>query len=153
MHRVYFCFDYSRDLERVKKIYQLPNVLSRSAGGFQTSEVWQGAAKRGDAAAKGLINDALMNTTVTVVCIGSRTSHGKFLVYELERSLEMGNGLVGIKINHLPDQDGIRDKDVPVPPVIEEEGFKVYAFSDKRELAAHIDEAAELAKQRAQGAD
>ena len=148
MRRVYFSFDYSRDLERVKKIYQLPNVLSRSAGGFQTSEVWQGAAKRGDAAAKGLINDALMNTTVTVVCIGSRTAHSKFLVYELERSLEMGNGLVGIKINNMPDQDGVRDKDAPVPAVIESEGFKIYTFSDKDNLSAHIEEAAELAKLR-----
>ena len=34
MRRVYFCFDYERDLHRVSKIRQLPDVVSGAAAGF-----------------------------------------------------------------------------------------------------------------------
>ncbi len=146
MRRVYFCLDYQRDLHRVRQVCQLRNVLSRSAGGFQNSEVWQAARGRGDAEVQGLINDALMNTTVTVVCIGSRTAHGKFLNYQLERSINLGNGLLGIKINHLRDQDSAIDSEAPVPPMIEASGYKVYTYSDKRALIDQIEEAADLAR-------
>lgn len=147
MRRVYFSFDYQRDLYRVGKIYQLPNAVSRSAAGFQNATVWQEAARRGEAAVQGLIDDALINTSVTVVCIGSRTAYGRYLGYELERSLERGNGLVGIRVNRLRDQDGLVDKEAPVPPLIEAAGFHVYSYTDKSQLVAHIEEAAELAKQ------
>ncbi len=146
--RVYFAFDYGRDLYRVSKIYKLPNVLSRAAAGFQDSTVWKEASRRGDAEVRGLIDDALRGTSVTVVCIGFRTAHGKHLRYQIERSLEQGNALLGIKINHLPDQDRIVDKLVPVPPVIEESGYKVHSYTGPSELVGHIKEAEELAKQR-----
>lgn len=145
MLRVYFAFDYGRDLHRVRKIYKLPNILSRSAAGFETAGVWQGARRRGDAEVRGLIDDALRGTSVTVLCIGSRTAHGKYLPHEIERSLEQGNGLVAIKINHLPDEDRIVDKLAPVPPVIEESGYKVYTYTTQSQLVEHITEAHELA--------
>jgi hypothetical protein len=146
MHRVYFSLDYRRDRHRVGQVHGVPEVISRSAGGFQTSSVWMEARRRGDASIQGLINDALVRTAVTVVCIGFNTVDRKYLGYELERSLEQGNGLVGIKINHLPDQNGVVDKEAHAPPLIEDAGYNVYPYSDAKALAAHIEEAYELAK-------
>ncbi len=146
MHRVYFSLDYRRDRHRVGQIHRVPDVISRSAGGFQTSAVWMEARGRGDASIHGLVNDALVRTAVTVVCIGFNTVDRKYLGYELERSLEQGNGLVGIKVNHLPDQNGTVDKEAHAPPLIEDAGYHIYSYSDPEALAAHIDEAYELAQ-------
>lgn len=146
MHRVYFSLDYRRDRHRVDQIHRVPDVISRSAGGFQTSAVWLEARGRGAASIHGLINDALVRTAVTVVCIGFNTVDRTYLGYELERSLEQGNGLVGIKVNHLADQNGTVDKEAHAPPLIEDAGYQVYAFSDAKALAAHIEEAYELAQ-------
>ena len=146
MRRVYFSFDYQRDLHRVKQICQLPGILSRSAGGFKNPAVWRQVNSEGDAAVRGLINDALMNTSVTIVCIGFRTTFGKYLGYEIERSLEQGSGLLGVTISRIPDQKGLVDPYAPVPEIMEGTGFNVYPFTRRDQLVAQIDEAAELAK-------
>ncbi len=146
MHRVFFSFDYRRDRHRVDQIHRIPDVISRSAGGFQTSAVWFEARQRGAASIQGLIADSLVRTVVTVVCIGFNTVDRKYLGYELDRSLEQGNGLVGIRINQLPDQNGTVDKEAHAPPLIEDAGYQVYSYSDAKALAAHIEEAYELAQ-------
>ncbi len=40
MARVYFSLDYERDLERVKKIRNVPGIVACAAAGFQSKEVW-----------------------------------------------------------------------------------------------------------------
>ncbi len=106
MRRIYFSVDYSRDLHRVNQFSQLPDCMVRAAGGLQSGKVWNEARQRGDASVQGLINDALRGTSVSVVCIGQRSAHDKYLPYEIDQSLAQGNRLVGIRINHSRDQDG-----------------------------------------------
>ncbi len=144
--RVYFSLDYQRDLPRVARLHKLSNVLARSAGGFQTARVWQQAQGEGDASVRGLIDDALRGTSVTVVCIGMRSSFSKFLDYEIERSLAQGNGLTAVTINQIRHRDGTIDPYAPVPPAIEEAGFNVYPYTTQQHLRGHIEEAFELAK-------
>ena len=146
LRRVYFSFDYERDLHRVKQIYELPDIVSRSAGGFQSPAVWRQAKAEGDASVRGLINDALIRTSVTVVCIGFQTSSGIYLDHEIERSLNQGNGLLGIEISRIPDQDGLVDPYAHVPPAIEEAGFNVYPYTSRDQLISQIDEAVTLAQ-------
>ncbi len=149
--RVYFCIDYQRDLHRVNKIRQTGGtIVAGAAGGFQNADVWLTARKRGNAAAHGLINDGLNNTSVTLVCIGHMTAYRKYLIYELERSLERGNGLVGIKIHDLNDANGLADPEGHVPPLIGIAGYKTYKYTNKRDLVAHIHEAATIAAQQQQ---
>ena len=144
--KVYFALDRQRDLYRVQQIYELPGVISRTAGGFLDATVWKRAALQGDASVKALIDDGLLNTTVTVVCLGQRTAHGKFINYEIERSFEKGNGCVVVKINHLPHQDGTVDVLAPAPFLLEKYGYTAYRFSDKNGLITMIEEAPEIAK-------
>ena len=146
LRRVYFSLDYERDLHRVKQIYDLPNIVSRSAGGFQSPAVWRQAKAEGDASVRGLINDALIRTSVTVVCIGLQTSSGNYLDHEIERSLNQGNGLLGITISRISDQDGLVDPYAPVPPVIEEAGFNVYPYISRDQLVSQVNEAVTLAR-------
>lgn len=146
VHRVYFAFDYTHDLARVARIHKLPNIVSRAAGGFENSRVWQRAKRRGRAEIQGLISDALMKTSVTVVCVGHLSAFRTYLDYEVKRSLELGNGLVGIRINHLEVKAGAARKDGEPPPLIEGTGYHVYRYRGPERLAVHIEEAHELAQ-------
>jgi hypothetical protein len=150
MRRVYFSFDYERDLHRVRKFRRLPGMITCAPAGFQSTKVWDKAKIRGDDAVHGLIKDGLNNTTVTVICVGHMTSYLKYVNYEIERSLERGNGLVGITINHLRDQHGVKDPEGTVPPLLTISGYKVYKYEDPQSLARSIEEAAEIAAEQRQ---
>lgn len=143
--RAFFSFHYQRDIWRVNQIRNIPNVIGSAAAGFQDGSLWEEAKKKGDAAVKRLIDSGLKNTTVTVVCIGAKTAGRKYINYEIDKSLERGNGLVGIQIHHLKDQDGNTDSPGKDPPRIEREGFKIYKYADVEKLAKRIEEAANLA--------
>jgi hypothetical protein len=150
VRRVYFSFDYERDLDRVNKIRAVPGMVVGSAAGFHNADVWETAARRGDAAIQGLIKDAMNNTTVTVVCLGHMTAYRKHLTFELEQSLNRGNGVLGVKINHLTNKEGEADEEGYVPPLIKIAGYNIYKYSNQRQLAKWIEEAAEIATEQAQ---
>ena len=145
MRRVYFSFDYEQDLHRVKNICRLPRIISRSAAGFETSAVWQQVTKEGEDSLKGLINDALMKTSITIVCISNLTAYTKIQGYEIERSLEHGNGLLGLKIKHLKGKDGLVGTDGTAPAAIEANGYNIYQYTGPKLLLRYIEEAADLA--------
>ena len=143
--RVFFSFHYQRDVWRVYQIRNIPNIIGSAAAGFQDASLWEEAKKKGDAEIKRLINKALENTSVTVVCIGAKTAGRKYINYEIAQSLERGNGLLGIQIHHMKDKDGKTDSVGTPPPRIEKACFKVYKYVDKDKLAKRIEEAAKLA--------
>ncbi len=99
--RVFFSFHYQRDIFRVNQIRSIPNITGCAAAGFQDASLWEDAEKKGEAAIKKLIDDGLNNTSVTVVCIGEKTAGRKYINYEIQQSIDRGNGLVGIQISHL----------------------------------------------------
>jgi hypothetical protein len=55
-----------------------------------------------------LNNDGLRNTMVTEVVIGADTASRQWVGYEINRSIEWGNGLKGICIHSIEDRDGRR---------------------------------------------
>ncbi len=143
--RVFFSFHYQRDIWRVNQIRNIPNVTGCSAAGFQDGSIWEEAKKKGDAAIKKLIDDGLNNTSVTVVCIGSKTAGRKYINYEIQQSIARGNGIVGIQIHHLKDKDGNTDPVGSSPSGIESNGYKTYKYVDHEKLANRIEEAAQAA--------
>ena len=92
-----------------------------------------------------MIDEALDGTTVTVVCIGHETAGRKYVNYEIEQSIERGNGVVGVQVHHLRDQAGQTDLAGAVPPQITAAGFHVYEYASIPVLARRIEEAAQLA--------
>ena len=99
--RVFFSFHYPRDIWRVNQIRNIPNVTGTAAAGFQDASLWEEAKKKGDAEIKKLIDKALENTSVTVVFIGAKTAGRKYINYEIQQSIDRGNGIVGVRIHHL----------------------------------------------------
>lgn len=140
--RVFFSFHYQRDIWRINQIRSIPNITGCAAAGFQDASLWEEAKKKSDATIMKMIDDALYNTSVTVVFIGNKTANRKFINYEIEQSIERGNGIVGIQIHHLKNQDKETDSPGSIPKLLTDHGFKVYKYVDHEKLANRIEEAA-----------
>ena len=143
--RVFFSFHYQRDIWRVNQIGNIPNITGCAAAGFQDASIWEEAKKKGDDAIKKLIDEGLKNTSVTVVCIGEKTAGRKYINYEIEQSMERGNGLVGIQIHRLKDKDGNTDSAGSDPYKLISKKYKIYKYVDHGKLANRIEEAAKNA--------
>jgi len=139
--RVFFSFHYEY-VWKVNQIRSMPNVIGTSAAGFQDASLWEEAKKKGDKEIKRMIDKGLENTSVTVVCVTYGTTSRKYINYEIDKSLERGNGLVAVQIHHLKDQNGQTGSPGAIPPQIEANGFKSYKYTDKEALAYWIEEAA-----------
>ncbi len=142
---VFFSFHYQRDIWRVNQIRSIPNITGNAAAGFKDASLWEESKKKSDDAIKKMIDNALIGTSVTVVFIGAKSAGRKFINYEIQKSLERGNGLVGIQIHHLENHQGETDDPGEIPKAIEEAGFKVYKYLDVEKLANRIEEAAKIA--------
>ncbi len=142
--RVFFSFDYNY-VWKVNQIRNLPNIVGTAAAGFQDASLWEEAKKKGDKEIKKMIDKALENTTVTVVFVTYGTAQRKYINYEIDQSLERGNGLVAVQIHHLKDQDGDTGSPGAIPTQIEANGFKAYKYTNSEALTKWIEEAAKLA--------
>lgn len=98
--RVYFAFHY-RDVASFRANVVRNSWVTkpdRDEAGFFDASLWEEAKKKDDDAIKRMINNALEGTSVTVVLIGAETSGRKWVKYEIKKSHERGNGLLGIYI-------------------------------------------------------
>lgn len=143
--RVFFSFHYDRDIWRVNQIRNIGEIVGTSAAGFSDCSLWEEAKTKGDAAIKALIDEALKNTSVTVVCIGSKTAGRKYIDYEISQSIARGNGIVGIQIHELKNKNGETDSVGTTPTGLTNAGVKVYKYVDHETLKKRIEEAATAA--------
>jgi hypothetical protein len=93
-------------------------VEGRVAVGFQDASLWEEAKIKGDANIKWLFDEALENTSVTIVSIGYQTASHKYVNYEVTQSIKRGNGILPLRINHLLDRNERADPPGPVPAII-----------------------------------
>jgi hypothetical protein len=78
----------------------------KEASGFIDKADFEAVEKQGDAAIKRWIDGQLKGTSVTVVLVGAKTCSSKWVKYEIEQSIERGNGLLGIDISKIKGLDG-----------------------------------------------
>ena len=126
--RVFFSFHYQRDLWRVNVVRNSGVVEGVSAAGFHDASLWEETKRKGDAAVKKLIDSGLDATTVTVVLIGAETANRGYVSYEIEKSVARGNGILGIRINNIKDQDGRTDPVGAVPAILTTISAPVYTW-------------------------
>ncbi len=104
--RVFFSFDYE-DVETFRANVVRKHDLTketRDDAGFFDASIWEKARKTGPEAIKRLIDDALVNTSATVVLIGSDTYARRWVRYEIFKSISKGNGMFGVHINSIKDK-------------------------------------------------
>lgn len=105
-HRTFFSFHYEKDVWRSSIVRNSAKLKSSITPEFIDASLWEEAKGKGRAAIQKLIDDALVGTTVTAVLIGSDTASREWVKYEIDESVDRGNGLFGIYIHKIEDKDG-----------------------------------------------
>lgn len=78
----------------------------KEAAGFIDAAEFEKIKKQGDTAIKNWIDKQLEGTSVTVVLMGKETFDSRWVKYEIEKSIAVGNGLLGIDISKIKDLQG-----------------------------------------------
>lgn len=103
--RVFFSFKY-KDVSRAMVVRNSWVTRGREAAGFIDHANFEKIKKRGDQAIRNWIDDQLDGTSVTVVLVGAKTCASRWVKYEIDQSIERGNGLLGIDISKIKDLNG-----------------------------------------------
>jgi hypothetical protein len=103
----FFSFHYKNDVWRAMQVRNSwVTKDDKEAEGFIDAADFEKIEKEGDDAIKRWITNQLIGTSVTVVLIGTETSNRPYIKFELEKSYEKGNGMLGIYIHKQKDRDG-----------------------------------------------
>jgi hypothetical protein len=121
--RAFFSFHYDNDIWRANQVRNCNVVAGVDAAGFFDHSEYVEAKRQGAEGIKRMILRNLKNTSVTVVLIGAETASRPWVKYEIAQSVAQKNGLLGIYIHHLKDQDGnyswFRGSKPPAPSGVE----------------------------------
>lgn len=145
--KVFFSFHYQRDIWRASNIRNSGVVEGQAAAGFSDASIWEEAKKKGDATIKKMIDDALIGTSVTAVLIGAQTANRKYVNYEIEKSIERGNGILGIYIYNIKDQNGNTDTIGAIPQKLKDGGYNVYTW-DRSKFGDWVEAAYKQAQEK-----
>ncbi|MBL7022228.1 TIR domain-containing protein [Patescibacteria group bacterium] len=104
MRKVFFSFKYD-DVWRANVVRNSWVAEGKEAAGYIDKAEFEEVEKGGDDAIKKWIDDQLKGTSVSVILVGANTCKSKWVKYEIEKSIEMGNGLLGIDISKIKDQN------------------------------------------------
>lgn len=112
---VFFSFKY-KDVSRAMVVRNSWVTQGKNAAGFIDSADFEEVKRKGDKAIENWIDGQLKGTSVTVVLVGEKTCNSRWVKYEIAKSKEMGNGLIGIdvsKIKNLQQQTSDRCGQIP----------------------------------------
>ena len=102
MRKVFFSYKYKDDVSRAN-VVRNSWVTQGKAAGFIDAADFEEIKRQGDTAIRDWIDSQLKGTSVTVVLVGQRTCSSRWVRYEIERSIEIRNGLLGIDISKIED--------------------------------------------------
>lgn len=151
MRNVFFSFHYQRDIWRANIVRNSGVVIGESAAGFRDASLWEEAKRKGDQAIKSLIDEGLKGTTVTVVLIGAETANRKYVNYEIEKSIERGNGLLGVRIHNIKDRNGNTDSLGVIPAKLSDGGYSTYTWTSSEDFAKWVEAAYNAVQLKARG--
>ncbi len=138
----FFSFHYQRDVWRANIVRNSGVVIGSAAAGFHDKSLWEEAKKKGPATIKGMIDDALVGTSITVVLIGAESANREYIKYEIDESIKRQNEIIGIHIHMLKNKDGLTDSRGAVPSQLSGNKYKVYDWPfDNEKFSKWIEEA------------
>jgi hypothetical protein len=103
--QTFFSFHYERDAWRAGQVRNCNLLPTNDQHGFIDSVEWESIKRQGNDAIERWISKQLDRTSVTVVLIGAETAERPWVQDEIIRSWNRGNGLVGVWIHNVRDQD------------------------------------------------
>ncbi|TXK93223.1 hypothetical protein BMR07_15710 [Methylococcaceae bacterium CS1] len=106
VRKVFFSFQFSEDNWRANVVRNSWVTQDREDAGFFDLAEWEEVKKKTDKEIKKWIDRQMSGCSVTVVLIGSKTCKSKWVKYEIEKSSELGKGLLEIDISEIENKDG-----------------------------------------------
>lgn len=103
--KVFFSFKYE-DVSRAMVVRNSWVAQGKEAAGFIDAADFEKVERQGEDAIKNWIDKQLNGTSVTVVLVGAKTCSSKWVKYEIKKSIEIGNGLLGIDISKIKNLQG-----------------------------------------------
>lgn len=103
--RVFFSFHYENDISRAMIVRNSWVIQGTEKAGFVDKADFETIKRKGDRAVENWIDEQMNGTSVTVVLLGSETLSRPFVQYEIRKSLEKGNAIIGVKINNLKNMN------------------------------------------------
>ncbi len=100
--RAFFSFKY-KDVSRAMVVRNSWVAQGKQAAGFVDAADFEKLKQQGDPAIQRWIDSQLNGTSVTVVLVGQHTCSSRWVKYEIEKSIEIGNGLLGIDVSKIKD--------------------------------------------------
>ena len=94
--KVFFSFHYEEDINRSMVVRN--NGTTKDFVGFIDKAEFESVKKQGNQAIYNWIDNQLKGTSVTVVLIGEETLNRPFVQYEIQKSIEKGNAIIGVFI-------------------------------------------------------
>ncbi len=110
--RVYFA-SYYEDVSdfRAKTVAAAWATSSfRETSGVFGAQQWEKAKLQGDAAVRMMIRRGLEGTSATVVLIGPNSYSRRYTRYEIAKSFERGNAILGVYIHRIPERGAVVQK-------------------------------------------
>ena len=101
--RVFFSFHYENDITRSMIVRNSWVTQGKEAAGFIDKAAFEQIKRQGDDAVHRWIDKQLEGTSVTVVLIGAETLNRPFVKYEICKSLQRDNAVIGVHINRIID--------------------------------------------------
>lgn len=101
--RVFFSFHYDNDINRSMTVRNSWVTQGKEAAGFIDKAEFEQIKRQGESAIHRWINRQLEGTSVTVVLIGSETLNRPFVQYEIRKSIERGNAVIGVYVHNIKD--------------------------------------------------
>ncbi|WP_103108728.1 TIR domain-containing protein [Brevibacillus reuszeri] len=101
--KAFYSFHYSNDSWRASQVRNIGVVEGNSP---VSDNDWEEVKKGGDKAIQDWIDGQLKGRSCSIVLIGEKTAGRKWIKYEIEKSWNLGKGLVGIYIHNLKNQEG-----------------------------------------------
>ena len=101
--RVFFSFHYDNDIKRSMIVRNSWVTQGKEAAGFIDKAEFEKMKRKGEKEVYKWIDKQLEGTSVTVVLIGAETLSRPFVQYEICKSLQRGNAVIGVYINWIRD--------------------------------------------------
>lgn len=101
--RVFFSFHYDNDINRSMTVRNSWVTQGKESAGFIDKAAFEQIKRQGDTAVHRWIDQQLEGTSVTVVLIGSETLNRPYVQYEICKSLQRGNAVIGVYIHDIRD--------------------------------------------------
>jgi len=126
MRKVFFSFKYKDDASRAMVVRNSWVTQGKEAAGFIDKADFEKLKRQGGATIQRWIDSQLKGTSVTVVLVGQRTCNSRWVKYEIQKSIEIGNGLLGIDISKIKDLQGNTSERCGKIPT----GYPFYLWND-----------------------